>query len=128
MDPEWLQSLAAKDYLFPDRWSVATWLQHAAYLVVIAVTFRARARLGLARRGEYALAAGLLVMLVALAAALPLVSARIALAWPRPRRPSTLSRAPRRSPPERRPAMSASRPREPPRANALTPENPLPTP
>ena len=80
MDPEWLQSLATKDYLFPNQWSAATWLQHALYIVVIAVSFRARARLRLAGRGEHALAAGLLVMLVALFAALPLVSARIALA------------------------------------------------
>ena len=80
MDPEWLQSLATKDYLFPNQWSAATWLQHALYIVVIAVSFRARARLGLAGRGEYALAAGLLVMLLALFAALPFVSARIALA------------------------------------------------
>jgi hypothetical protein len=79
MDPEWLASLATKDYLFPTEWSGSTWLQHALYIVVIAVSFRVRVRLGLARRGEYALAAGLLVMLIALAAALPFVGARIAL-------------------------------------------------
>jgi hypothetical protein len=80
MDPEWLQSLATKDYLFPNEWSGATWLQHALYIIVIAVSLRARLRLGIAGRGECGLAAGLLLMLLALFAALPLVSARIALA------------------------------------------------
>jgi hypothetical protein len=79
MDREWLEALATKDYLFPTDWSGSTWLQHALYIVVIAVSFRARVRLGVARRGEHALAAGLLVMLVGLAAALPFVAARIAL-------------------------------------------------
>ncbi len=80
MDAEWLQSLATKDYLFPNQWSVETWLQHALYLVVIAVSFYARRRLALAGRGEHALVAGLLAMLLALGVSLPAVSARIALA------------------------------------------------
>jgi hypothetical protein len=80
MDPEWLASLGTKDYLFPNQWSAATWLQHALYIVVIAISFRARWRLALAGRGEQALAAGLVVMLLAFAAALPFVSARVALA------------------------------------------------
>jgi hypothetical protein len=80
MDSEWLASLATKDYLFPDQWSIATWLQHALYVVVVAVSFRARRRLGLAGRGEHALAAGLAVVLLAVIATLPFVSARIALA------------------------------------------------
>jgi hypothetical protein len=80
MDPEWLLSLSTKDYLFPDQWSAITWLQHALYVVAIVVSFRARARLGLAGRGERAMAAGLLLMLVALGAALPLIAARLALA------------------------------------------------
>jgi hypothetical protein len=80
MDPEWLASLATKDYLFPNQWSAATWLQHALYIVVIAISFRARRRLELTGRGEQALAAGLVMMLLTFAAALPFVSARIALA------------------------------------------------
>ena len=80
MDAEWLQSLATKDYLFPNRWSPSTWLQHALYLIVITISFRARRRLGLAGRGEHALVAGLVAMLVVFGASLPFVSARIALA------------------------------------------------
>jgi hypothetical protein len=80
MDSEWLASLAAKDYLFPDQWSGVTWLQHAAYPAVIAGTFVARRRRGLVGRGESALVAGLLTLLVAMLAALPFVSARVALA------------------------------------------------
>jgi hypothetical protein len=80
MDAEWLQSLATKDYLFPNQWSAATWLQHALYIAVIAISFRARRRLGLAGRGEHALVAGLVTMLLVFGAALPLLSARIALA------------------------------------------------
>ena len=80
MDAEWLHSLATKDYLFPNRWSASTWLQHALYVIVIAISLRARRRLALAGRGEHALIAGLLVMLVLFGAALPLVSAHIAVA------------------------------------------------
>ncbi len=80
MDSEWLQSLATKDYLFPNQWSASTWLQHALYMSVIAISVRARRRLRLAGRGEHALIAGLVVMLVVFGAALPFVSARIALA------------------------------------------------
>ena len=57
-----------------------TWLQHALYLVVVAVSFYARRRLALAGRGEHALVAGLLAMLLVLGVSLPAVSARIALA------------------------------------------------
>jgi hypothetical protein len=80
MDADWLHSLATKDYLFPNQWSASTWLQHALYVIVIAISLRARRRLALAGRGEHALIAGLVVMLVVFAAALPLVSAQVALA------------------------------------------------
>jgi hypothetical protein len=80
MDAEWLQSLAAKDYLFPNEWSVSTWLQHLVYPTVIAISFRARRRWALAGRGEHALIGGLAVMLIIFGAALPFVSARIAFA------------------------------------------------
>jgi hypothetical protein len=80
MDPEWLAVVASKDYFLPTEWSLATWAQHALYMVVIALTIRARQRVGAWRPGETALIAGLGAMLVVMIASLPFVHARVALA------------------------------------------------
>jgi hypothetical protein len=80
MDPEWLAVLKAKDYLFPTEWSLATWAQHSVYIIVIALTMRARQRAGAWRPGETALISGLAAMLVLTIASLPLIHARVALA------------------------------------------------
>jgi hypothetical protein len=80
MDPEWLAVLDSKDYLFPTEWSLATWAQHSLYIVVIALTIRARRRAGAWRPGETALISGLVAMLVLMVASLPFIHARLALA------------------------------------------------
>jgi hypothetical protein len=80
MDPEWLAVLDSKDYLFPTEWSLATWAQHSLYIVVIALTIRARQRAGAWRPGETALISGLVAMLVLMVASLPFIHARLALA------------------------------------------------
>jgi hypothetical protein len=80
MDPEWLDTLAAKDYLFPLRWPAATWLINLAYLPIIVWTFRRRQRAGLAIRGEAGLVAGCAVLVAVFLALLPFNAARIALA------------------------------------------------
>ena len=80
MDREWLTVLDKKDYLFPTEWSLATWAQHSLYIVVIALTIRARQRAGAWRPGETALISGLAAMLVLMIASLPFIHARVALA------------------------------------------------
>ena len=80
MDPEWLQTLAAKDYLFPLEWPTVTWLVNLAYVPLIVVVYRWRERVGLAGRSEAGLVAGCVFLLMVFLATLPFNSARVALA------------------------------------------------
>jgi hypothetical protein len=80
MDAAWLATLADKDYVFPTQWAIDTWLLNLAYPVVLAGTFVARQRRGLARDGESGVVAGALALVILFLGSLPLIAARIALA------------------------------------------------
>jgi hypothetical protein len=80
MDPEWLETLAAKDYLFPLEWPAVTWLLNLAYLPLIVMVYRWRERLGIAGRSESGLVVGCVLLLIVFLATLPFNAARVALA------------------------------------------------
>jgi hypothetical protein len=80
MDDAWLATLETKDYLFPLEWPLEVWLLNLAYVPVIVLVYRRRLAAGLATIREAAVVAGCLSLLLAFAAALPLVHARMALA------------------------------------------------
>ena len=80
MDPEWLDALAGKDYLFPLRWPFAAWLANLAYVPIIVFGYRRRASAGLARPAERGLVIGCVALVAVFFVALVLNSARVALA------------------------------------------------
>ena len=80
MDPEWLDALAGKDYLFPLRWPISAWLANLAYVPVIAMVYRRRAALALTSDHERALVIGCLSLVGVFFVALVLNAARVALA------------------------------------------------
>lgn len=79
MDPEWLATLASKDYLFPGDWPLDVWLVNLAYAPLIAWLYRRRRDAGALVPGERGLARGCLALLLVFAAALPLNASRVAL-------------------------------------------------
>jgi hypothetical protein len=80
MDPVWLDTLAAKDYLFPLNWPATAWLVNLAYVPIILWIHRLRRNAGLLVAREGALVAGCLSLVLVFAVALPLNAARVALA------------------------------------------------
>jgi hypothetical protein len=80
MDREWLETLAAKDYLFPLGWPASAWLVNLAYVPLIVWIYRRRRDAGLLVRYETGLAAGCLFLVAIFLVLLPFNAARIALA------------------------------------------------
>jgi hypothetical protein len=80
MDSVWLETLAAKDYLFPLNWPATAWLVNLAYVPIILLIFRRRRDAGLLAPRESALVAGCLSLVLVFAATLPFNAARVALA------------------------------------------------
>jgi hypothetical protein len=80
MDPEWLEALAGKDYLFPLQWPVAAWLANLAYVPIILLAYRRRAMSGLASRTERGMVIGSVALVAVFFVALALNAARVALA------------------------------------------------
>jgi hypothetical protein len=80
MDPEWLDALAGKDYLFPLRWPLTAWLANLAYVPIILFAYRRRDSLGLASRAERGMVVGGLALVAVFFVALILNTARVALA------------------------------------------------
>jgi hypothetical protein len=80
IDPEWLATLATKDYLFPLEWPAAAWVLNLLPLPVILLVYVRRRRAGLADGPETGVAIGALSLAVVFAAILPLNAARVALA------------------------------------------------
>jgi hypothetical protein len=80
MDPEWLDALAGKDYLFPLQWPTAAWLANLAYVPLIVLAYRRRAASGLASRAERGMVIGCLALVAVFFIALALNTARVALA------------------------------------------------
>jgi hypothetical protein len=78
MDAAWIATLADKDYIFPDEWSAGTWAINLAYPLVIGLTYLYRRRLGLTTAAEAGVVAGCLALVLAFAASLPFIAAKIA--------------------------------------------------
>lgn len=80
MDPAWINVIADRTYLFPDRWPLYAWALNLLYVAVIGVAVWRRRRAGLLRDREAALAAGAAALVGLFLLMLPLLQARIALA------------------------------------------------
>jgi len=80
MDPEWLATLTAKDYLFPLEWPPYAWLVNLGYAPLVIWIHARRRRAGVAVPREGAVVAGALALLLVFAAAVALHPWRIALA------------------------------------------------
>jgi hypothetical protein len=80
MDPEWLATLDAKDYLFPLEWPIATWTFNLAYVVAIVAVYRWRRSRGLVEPVERGVTLGALALVLVFVAVLPLNAAHVALA------------------------------------------------
>ena len=80
MDPEWLDALSGKDYLFPLRWPVSAWIANLGYIPLIVYVHRRRAAAGLVSRAERGLVIGCLSLVAVFLIALALNAARVALA------------------------------------------------
>jgi hypothetical protein len=80
MDDEWLETLTAKDYLFPWNWPLTAWLVNLGYVPLIVVIYRRRLRAGVLAAREGALVAGVLALVLVWLATLPLNAAHVALA------------------------------------------------
>ena len=72
MDPDWVATLATKDYLFPLAWPASVWLLNLAYIPVVIWVFRRRHAAGLTSPHERGLAAGCLALAALFFIALPL--------------------------------------------------------
>ncbi len=80
MDADWLSVLADKDYVFPSEWPAYAWLLNLAYPIVIALVYRARRRVGVARPAEGAVVTGLLALVLLFLLSVPFSAARVAIA------------------------------------------------
>jgi hypothetical protein len=80
MDPEWLATLASKDYLFPLGWPWSVWLINLSYPALILWLYRQRRDSGRAIPREAAVVAGGLSLLVLFLASLPFNAAHVQLA------------------------------------------------
>jgi hypothetical protein len=79
MDPEWVATLATKDYLFPFEWPLYAWVINLVYAPLIVMIYRRRRQAGLVIPGEAGLVIGSLSLLLVFVVALPLNAARVAL-------------------------------------------------
>lgn len=85
MDGPWIEALSEKDYLFPTAWSLGTWCTNAIAPLVLWAAFSWRQRMGPSAitptmTTERALVLGCLGLVLAFAASLPFIAARVALA------------------------------------------------
>jgi hypothetical protein len=80
MDDGWLAALEAKTYLFPDRWPAWAWAVSALTAAVPFAGCGIRLRQGLAGSRETGLVWGAAALVLAFAASLPFVAARVAFA------------------------------------------------
>jgi hypothetical protein len=80
MDREWLDTLAAKDYLFPLEWPLSAWIVNLIYTPLIVAAFLWRRQAGLVMRGEREIVIGCVALLVIFALVLPLNAAKVQIA------------------------------------------------
>lgn len=74
MDAPWRALVATKDYTFPTRWSLGTWMVNLLAPAVLIATALARHRDGRLERGERGLVAGCLVLLAGFLLSLPFIA------------------------------------------------------
>lgn len=80
MDPEWLATLATKDYLFPLEWPVDVWLINLSYAPIILAIYWHRRAAGLLVSRETGIVVGCLSLVLVFALTLPFNAIRVALA------------------------------------------------
>jgi hypothetical protein len=80
MDADWLEVLASRTYLFPDRWPLDAWLICGGYVLVIAFAADRRRRAGSLTAREGGLLGGAAALLAIAILMLPLLLIRSALA------------------------------------------------
>jgi hypothetical protein len=81
MDAAWLETLAAKDYLFPLRWPASVWAVNLLYVPLIAAGFWWKRRLGAPSRREIGLVGGGFSLLPVFAVFLVFQAMDVALAF-----------------------------------------------
>jgi hypothetical protein len=77
MDREWLDTLAAKDYLFPLEWPVSAWVLNLMYAPIVFAAFYWRRQAGIDVPREREIVIGCLALLAIFAVVLPLNAARV---------------------------------------------------
>lgn len=80
MDEAWLSLLATKDYVFPTRWSLETWLVNLLGPAVLVTVGGLRLRRGRAHPRERGLIAGALALVAGFLLSLPFIAHGVALA------------------------------------------------
>lgn len=80
MDPEWVATLATKDYLFPFGWPFAAWVLNLLPLAIIVLVYIRRRTAGLVDRNEAGIVLGVVSLAGVFAAILPFNAAQVALA------------------------------------------------
>ena len=80
MDETWVAALAAKDYLFPDRWPLWAWLNAVLYPAVVSGVYLLRRRRGVVSPRELGLVVGALALATVFLASIPFAVARVAFA------------------------------------------------
>jgi len=80
MDAAWLDTLSSKDYLFPNTWSLSTWLTNAIAPAVLLAGYTMRARRGVVTPEERIIAFGSMALVGVFLITLPLVASGIAAA------------------------------------------------
>jgi hypothetical protein len=79
MDAAWLAVIADRDYLFSSGWPASAWAVNLGYLAFIVFSYGRRVARGHAVRGERALIAGWLALVVVFLASLPFETRAVAL-------------------------------------------------
>jgi hypothetical protein len=80
MDDAWTRVLASKDYVFPDEWSVGSWVVNLFTAAIVVGVWRLRVSQGVARLWERGAAMGVVALVVAFLVSIPFIDARVALA------------------------------------------------
>jgi hypothetical protein len=80
MDPEWVSTLATKDYLFPLAWPAAAWVLNLLPIAIIVFVYSRRRDAGLVDRSEAGIVIGVVSLACLFAAILPFNAVGVALA------------------------------------------------
>ncbi len=80
MDEAWTRVLVSKDYVFPDEWSVGSWVVNMLTAAIVVGVWRLRVAQGVARAWERGAAMGVVALVAAFLVSMPFIDARVALA------------------------------------------------